>query len=891
MPDRRGRPNEFDAYMARARARFVKGEGITEHEIRLTYQRAAERIRRQIETLAPGPSLRRTHLADLAATLEAEARRINQDVVNAIRAGIRLSVGAAISGVADWTMHATEGMFDVQAVREMFANVNDRATAAILYRTREGMMLSPALWGRAGDTASLAVKRLVEEGIAAGTDAKTLARDVQRYLDPSKRHPYQASTRRLLRVPKDVSYEAHRLARTELNNAFREGTVVGNRAAPSYIGSFWRLSGRHPKPDLCNTYAERGVYPPGEEPTAPHPNCLCRLEPAHEPAAVTASRLREWSENPTASPKAEEWYQKNAKTFLGRPTVPFDVDIPEPIIDSTDRLLEKRDELVQALSRSGVNVQLGTAERTPGGGIELVNLPKDEDAIRVMQSYSTALDRYEKLGIAPGTEFRFRSSSTKPAFRFGERLVIEDNPRYVFSYVQTTQIGNTVKVATNRYNDAAAEWLERRQMIDAGFTPLSVVSDEAGELTLALAKQLAQTMKLADERAWTEAIRTVRNSGVPTWSPIDLNRGGIYYDEFFAQSVARIAGAGDQPFDGPAFDLATKALVGLAKKRRVAVKKPVAEMGGLKPLDRADLDADEAWARVIEWGNADEGARAITALETEIAQLTSEYEALRSQWTRISYGSAHPVTGRVISDPDDLTDAIRSLNVKLNDTHAQIKAAEARVVQTRSEALEKLRRDVLYQPIPAQNIEVQFPTGGKLSKEGKAEWLKGIEGFFRLIGSGHIDGAKVGVVKLRAESRAYYINSKIHVTDGGFYGRSATVVHEMGHWLEELSSKAAKARQAYLAQRTAGEPVQKLSTLFPGHGYRSNEVAKPDRFLKPYAGKQYGPDGELTTNGRLSEMISMHVEWLYDDPLKLARDDPEGFRWIYNLLRKEKIVT
>jgi len=82
------------------------------------------------------------------------------------------------------------------------------------------------------------------------------------------------------RVPGNISYEALRLARTEMTAAFGEGTIAAARVSPSYIGMKWVLSHSHPMVDMCDTLAEhdeglgRGVYSPGNEPPMPaHPNC------------------------------------------------------------------------------------------------------------------------------------------------------------------------------------------------------------------------------------------------------------------------------------------------------------------------------------------------------------------------------------------------------------------------------------------------------------------------------------------------------------------------------------------------------------------------------------------------------------------------------------------
>lgn len=117
--------------------------------------------------------------------------------------------------------------------------------------------------------ASGKVDEIVNAAIGRGASAAELARDVRAYVNPNVRG--------------GIKYASMRLGRTELNNAFHAGQVRSAQECPWTTGVLWNLSGSHPKPDECNTYADEvhfeggdpGVFPPNEVPEKPHPNCLC----------------------------------------------------------------------------------------------------------------------------------------------------------------------------------------------------------------------------------------------------------------------------------------------------------------------------------------------------------------------------------------------------------------------------------------------------------------------------------------------------------------------------------------------------------------------------------------------------------------------------------------
>ena len=124
------------------------------------------------------------------------------------------------------------------------------------------------------------------------------------------------------RVPKDLCYEAFRLARSEMSMAFMEGTYSSGRVNPAYKGVRWLLSSSHPLPDVCDDLASAdlyglgpGGYPAGDEPPYPHANCLCTVAPLVEDTKEFVERLKKWRDDPASQPELEKWYNE---VYLGQ---------------------------------------------------------------------------------------------------------------------------------------------------------------------------------------------------------------------------------------------------------------------------------------------------------------------------------------------------------------------------------------------------------------------------------------------------------------------------------------------------------------------------------------------------------------------------------------------
>lgn len=114
-------------------------------------------------------------------------------------------------------------------------------------------------------------------------------------MTPSQR---AASRRGLLRDPQDrqrgISYNALRLARTELQFANHAISTEIARHAPWITGRKVRLSPGHPRVDICDSYAAGGPYEKDLEILPLHPNCMCYYEDVLMPADEFTRNVRGW---------------------------------------------------------------------------------------------------------------------------------------------------------------------------------------------------------------------------------------------------------------------------------------------------------------------------------------------------------------------------------------------------------------------------------------------------------------------------------------------------------------------------------------------------------------------------------------------------------------------
>ena len=118
---------------------------------------------------------------------------------------------------------------------------------------------------------------------------------------------------------------------------------------------------------------------------------------------------------------------------------------------------------------------------------------------------------------------------------------------------------------------------------------------------------------------------------------------------------------------------------------------------------------------------------------------------------------------------------------------------------------------------------------------------------------------------LRPGSRAYQWANTVNFPLQATYG---TVAHEFAHAIEDSVPGIKQIEKEFFDRRTKGEQAEYLGKLTGKPGYTSDEIAKPDKFLNPYMGKDYSNRSKNPNY----ELLSMGMTYLYNKPDDLVKD-------------------
>lgn len=269
---------------------------------------------------------------------------------------------------------------------------------------------------------------------------------------------------------------------------------------------------------------------------------------------------------------------------------------------------------------------------------------------------------------------------------------------------------------------------------------------------------------------------------------------------------------------------------------------PVAIAPG--PAPKPDPKVDTRTGEQVREQLARKGAE----VDRQIAELTRQIEAIYQRMP-------------AYDDP-----AFAALDQQFQAAHAE----RAKLTNSRMDAL----REVLYAPAPGRaKIALSAAAPDELRRA-----VTSAEDFLA-----RLFGRDLGQTKatFRAGARAHYKLGR-NVMLLARNENAGVVVHEAGHWVEDHSSNIHQAVLDFLIRRTTGpdgkrEALVSLRRL-TGRAYKSDEVARPDKFGNPYVGKAY-------RNDRATEVLSMGLQQMYEDPTRFASSDADYFDAIWAIVR------
>ena len=172
--------------------------------------------------------------------------------------------------IADKVLKAYTAQVDREKYK-VYYQTNSDALKAFQQRKDKGLNLSAKLW-KQSKTYKDGLEAAISTAIQKGTSAVTLSKQISKYLEDfeSLRKDYKERFGKAT-MAKDCEYRSIRLARSEINMAYRKAENERWRQMDFVIGYEIKPSEKHPKSDICDIL--KGEYPKDFEWTGWHPNC------------------------------------------------------------------------------------------------------------------------------------------------------------------------------------------------------------------------------------------------------------------------------------------------------------------------------------------------------------------------------------------------------------------------------------------------------------------------------------------------------------------------------------------------------------------------------------------------------------------------------------------
>lgn len=205
----------------------------------------------------------------------------------------------------------------------------------------------------------------------------------------------------------------------------------------------------------------------------------------------------------------------------------------------------------------------------------------------------------------------------------------------------------------------------------------------------------------------------------------------------------------------------------------------------------------------------------------------------------------------------------------------------------------KKQRKLIYAKEGPANIDIEY--WSDFDDDSKEQLRKGVDEFSKIIGRGTALDTMGNIPIFDAPTgRSSVTGDTVRLSKAAGV---RTTIHEFSHLLEHASrnmhtdnvNHVHKQASDFLEMRTKGEKAKKLNAIKTGdrsldaRRFNDAEMVKPDKFSDPYTGKIYEHGA--------TEIISMGIEQMWENPGKFSKTDPEYFDFIYATLEGARTYT
>lgn len=244
-----------------------------EVEISKLYRQVYLDLKKQMESLPPQgegttpQSLRKTYLNKLVKQLKEEYKAVGEGLEKQIKKGMQDTASTIVQANDEWLKKA--GLKIEGAYSFVPKDIVALLSTGKLYGG--GWTLSKAIWGESQKHAH-DIDKIVAAGVAANKSAYEIAKDLEKYVNPSAKKEWNWS-KVYPGTSKKVDYNAQRLARTMVSHAYQQSLLASTKFNPFVKGYRWRSAHTHRTCEICNE-RDGQLYSADDLPLD-HPNGMC----------------------------------------------------------------------------------------------------------------------------------------------------------------------------------------------------------------------------------------------------------------------------------------------------------------------------------------------------------------------------------------------------------------------------------------------------------------------------------------------------------------------------------------------------------------------------------------------------------------------------------------
>lgn len=273
-----------------ARLKITKEQ---EKEIADLYKQVYKDYKKQMDALplkgegTVSQSIQRTYLNKLTKQLKEAYQSISWDLESQIEKGMLDAAGAVVEDNDTWLKKA--GLSIEGAYSYVPRDIVYKLSTGKVYG--KGWTLSKSIWGQEQKTL-YDIDQVVAMGVAGNKSAYEIAKDLEKYVNPSAKKEWSWS-KVYPGTSKKVDYNAQRLARTMVSHSYQQSLVATTRHNPFAHGYKWRSAHTSRTCEICNE-RDGKVYSADDLPLD-HPNGLCTFLVEIDSLENIADRLADWA--------------------------------------------------------------------------------------------------------------------------------------------------------------------------------------------------------------------------------------------------------------------------------------------------------------------------------------------------------------------------------------------------------------------------------------------------------------------------------------------------------------------------------------------------------------------------------------------------------------------